>query len=102
MIDSDKSSGWEIAFGVLCIPFLWAWSGFAMSKLWTWFLVPLGVPAVGIWAAMGIACIGRLMLHNGNSDKSEDKQRVLFVVVTDFARSGFALAFGYFLLWMAS
>ena len=29
-------------------------NGYVLTKLWLWFLVPLGVPAIGIAAAMGI------------------------------------------------
>lgn len=30
------------------------YNGFVLSKLWLWFVVPLGVPSIGIAAAMGI------------------------------------------------
>ncbi len=31
-----------------------AWSAYVMSMLWGWFLVPLGVPAIGFVQAWGI------------------------------------------------
>lgn len=31
--------------------------GFVISTLWLWFLVPLGIPAISIVAAMGISLI---------------------------------------------
>lgn len=30
------------------------WGGYIASLLWGWFLVPLGVPAIGYWHAVGI------------------------------------------------
>ena len=32
-------------------------NGWAVSVLWGWFVVPLGVPAVGIAHAIGLRCI---------------------------------------------
>lgn len=31
------------------------WSGFVTSTLWGWFIVPLGISAIGLWHAAGIS-----------------------------------------------
>lgn len=47
--------------------------GFVLSILWGWFLVPLGVPAVGVAGAIGVALvIGMLTEHLKNQDSTED------------------------------
>jgi hypothetical protein len=38
--------------------------GFVLSKLWSWFLVPLGLPVIGALHAAGIMGLVRLMTHD--------------------------------------
>lgn len=33
------------------------WAGYVMSKLWLWYLVPLGLPVIGTWTMFGTALI---------------------------------------------
>lgn len=54
--DSFESKGVKIAFWISAIPTM-ILSGFCFSKIWLWFIVPLGVPAVGIAHAMGLMMI---------------------------------------------
>lgn len=44
----------------LTLPFA-AWSGFAVSHLWKWFVVPLGLPAISIFHAAGLTLIATVM-----------------------------------------
>lgn len=37
------------------------WGGFALSKLWGWFLVPLGMPSVLWWHAGGLLGVHTLL-----------------------------------------
>lgn len=37
------------------------WKGYLVSIMWRWFLVPLGVPAVGAWHVIGIALVVSVM-----------------------------------------
>lgn len=34
-----------------------AFSGFVVTKLWAWFVAPLGIPTIGIAQAMGLSLI---------------------------------------------
>lgn len=43
--------------------------GWALSTLWAWFLVPIGVPAIGIATALGISVIIGLFTVHLNNDK---------------------------------
>jgi hypothetical protein len=42
------------------------WTGFVLSTLWAWFLIPLGAPAVGVIHAAGIGMIVRFMTFQFN------------------------------------
>lgn len=49
-------------FAVLLLSFVWvaAWSGFTLSVLWGWFVVPMfGLPALSVAQAYGIALVVR-------------------------------------------
>jgi uncharacterized membrane protein SpoIIM required for sporulation len=45
----------SVAFVVAIIGLLLVEQGWAISTLWGWFVVPLGAPAIGIAAAIGLA-----------------------------------------------
>ncbi len=47
------------------------WSGFVLSILWGWFLVPLGVPAIGTAHAIGIAVVMG-MFHRNNAKRDDE------------------------------
>lgn len=47
--------------------------GFVLASLWGWFVVPLGVPALGIAQAIGISLIVSLFLAHLARDKSDDE-----------------------------
>lgn len=46
--------------------------GFVLSKLWLWFLVPLGVPAIGVALAIGIIVLVNLLTSDPNAAKDDD------------------------------
>lgn len=50
------------ALGLLT--FLAMWGGFVLSVLWSWFLVPLGLPAITWLQASGLLLIGQLLSGN--------------------------------------
>jgi hypothetical protein len=37
------------------------WGGFALAKLWGWFVVPLGVPSIIWWQASGLITVFALL-----------------------------------------
>ena len=45
--------------------------GFVLSVLWGWFAVPLGVPAIGIAGAIGIALLVGMLSHQAGKDDRE-------------------------------
>ena len=48
-------------------------SGTALAILWRWFVVPLGVPEIGLWQASGIsALVGLMTMKMGDYAHRED------------------------------
>ncbi len=80
------------------------WSGFALSKLWAWFLVPaLGVPPLSIPAAIGLALVVSYMTYQGtNADKDRNTtERVIDGALTLALKPAIALGFGWVVAqWM--
>jgi hypothetical protein len=69
---SFENKGVKIAFWVSAIP-AQILSGFCFTKIWLWFIVPLGVPEIGIAHAIGlmifISCFKTIKMHD--TTKSE-------------------------------
>lgn len=66
-----------------------AFRGFVLSYLWAWFLVPLGLPEIGIAHAIGIAMMMALVAKNV---EKEDEKREPTEALTRSTR-WFAVAF---------
>lgn len=71
----------KLVIALLCVPVLFLinvfWGAFVSSTLWGWFLVPLGVPAITYWHAVGIgsviaAFLGSRGMPPDIEDKDED------------------------------
>jgi hypothetical protein len=62
-----------IAFFALTLAALSIWSGYVLSILWGWFLVPMGAKQIGVAHAIGLAAIVNVFMGqrgvNGNDDK---------------------------------
>jgi hypothetical protein len=46
--------------------------GFVLSQLWLWFLVPLGVPVVGIAQAIGISLLVSMLTVSSHKSSDDD------------------------------
>lgn len=62
---------------IASIPLLFIEQGWAISTLWGWFLVPLGVPAIGIAASIGIAITLSVLVSRYRKTDDDDKWGVL-------------------------
>lgn len=86
------------------IPLGVMWSGFALSKLWAWFLVPaLGVPQLSIPAAIGLALVVSYMTYqNTNADEDKDTtERVINAALMLALKPAIALGLGWVVAqWM--
>jgi hypothetical protein len=79
-------------------------SGYALSVLWDWFVVPyFGVAAISIPLAIGLALIVQYLTHQ--EQKTEPGKDVASILIEGFVRAIFkplfALAFGWIVtLWL--
>jgi len=48
------------------------WSGYVLSVMWGWFLVPLGAPEIGVAHAIGIAGLVAMIAKNSNVSKDDE------------------------------
>ena len=80
------------------------WSGYALSKLWVWFLVPaLGVPALSIPAAIGLALVVSYMTHQPTRDDPDKDatEKAIEGAISLALKPAVALGFGWVIArWM--
>ena len=67
--------------------------GLVVSRLWMWFIVPLGVPAISIKNAMGFSILVSMLFYN--SDSESKKKKWYELLISAFASPLFSLLFGY-------
>lgn len=48
--------------------------GWVLSVIWGWFMVPLGAPAIGIAAAIGVALIGHMVAGSWQPTREQTKE----------------------------
>lgn len=48
---------------LMLLPLFILWRGFALSVLWKWFIVPLGVPALSVPMACGLLVVVGVLTH---------------------------------------
>lgn len=84
---------------LLMIPFSAILNGWALSKLWAWFFMPtLGLPALSIPQAIGVACVVTYLTYQHPNATSAEKpfQKVLLgAILISVFRPAFAVAFGW-------
>lgn len=52
--------------------------GLVLSYLWLWFAVPLGVPALNLWHACGVAALLSLFTRRAPEKDKTEKEDVLY------------------------
>ena len=90
----DKFTWPEFWLGIVTVLPMWALQGFVASQLWKWFMVPIGLPLLGIWQALGILLVtryftGTFKLFN------KDERPILRILYEGVLRALFFLAMGY-------
>lgn len=73
----------ECKMFILCVALIGLfWSSFVATTLWGWFMVPLGVPSIGYWHAVGIlSLISVLMGSRGLTYRSmQDKEAKIYEI----------------------
>jgi hypothetical protein len=82
------------ALALVLLPLVLLWGGHVTSVLWGWFVVPLGVPGVNVFHAIGLQLVaGTFML--GIAKEKVDDDRALGRLVTISIAYLLALGFGW-------
>ena len=92
-----KALGYFTAF-IVTVIFSSIWSGYVLSLLWSWFMVPaFNLPQLSIPLAIGMAIIVRYMTDHIISDKDSRPASEILVlgIVYGFGRPLLALITGW-------
>lgn len=81
----------------LLSPLTWMWKAFALFKLWSWFLVPAGVPRLGFVTAMSITLIVSLLTPSKVDDKETTDKDWIKAIVIALLHPAFVLFCGWIL-----
>lgn len=91
----DNSAG-EIAlgliFGMMAVP----WYAFTLAKLWLWFVVPLGMPVIGMAHVYGLVTLVSMPLIGvaWSANKAHEDKPVYFIPIAHGCATAVALAVG--------
>ncbi len=76
--------------------------GYAILKLWAWFIVPLGVSSLGFWHALGFALIASYLTYDvgalmarGREDKRTFTEKAVEDMIMGVLLPLWALTFGW-------
>lgn len=94
-MSETRSPHVELLKGLVLLALFIPWKGWVLSKLWGWFLVPLGAPRIGVVAAAGVLMVVSFLRPTRPSRPGEDPR----VTMADAFRSvlipAFELGMGY-------
>lgn len=77
---------------VLSIPLI-IYRGFAIATLWVWFVIPLGLPAISLMHAVGIALTVNVIITQPN--ETPNKAKPFLPLVKSFVTSSLGLLVGW-------
>lgn len=75
MKEKTKSGCGAAVVAMAIVPFSVALRGWAVSVLWGWFVVPLGVAAIGMWNAAGISLIAGFLTYRSDLTTKDDNDK---------------------------
>lgn len=71
-----------LVLGLIGVALLTMWQGYVLTVLWGWFIVPLGVPAIGVAHAVGFAAMLALRTRVRGKDNRTVMQAFLSAAIT--------------------
>ncbi len=90
----------EIIIGLILSPVLTIIHGLLLKLFWGWFVVPLGVPAIGVAHALGISLVVSMLTHqriNNNDNDSSIRQEIFVSIATAIILLVFGATFHAFM-----
>jgi hypothetical protein len=92
---TDKEKAALGCFGLVAVVPAALWAGFVISKLWLWFVVPLGVPPITMWTGVGFDLLLSFITHQTHKETPEPTWNLaiagLFVKPAAFLLCGWAI-----------
>jgi hypothetical protein len=91
---------------ILLIPLFMGVQGYAIMKLWLWFMTPLGLPVIGLWHAVGIKGTVGYLARNWQPlpadwvGKDDEGAGLVMTLAEEFGVPLFVLVFGYVVHWL--
>lgn len=86
-MDKILASLFELLYAILSSVI----SGLCVAIMWKWFIVPLGVPAIGTAHAIGLTYLYAVAAGEKNPDRTTDFKKITYVILFDVI----ALLFAY-------
>ena len=89
-----------LVYCLLCLGHTF-FSGLVILKLWTWFMVPLGLPAIALYHAIGLDMLFAAFkgIQHGKPSEETDREKLFIhssaVVVASYLHLGICLLLGY-------
>lgn len=77
------------------IAFMIVLRGWVISVLWAWFMVPLGLPDIGVAAAVGLSCLMAVFLPTPAQMKNKEAEDRVQTMIYPFVSWVLALAIGW-------
>lgn len=87
---------------VLLTPVVMIWRGYVLSILWAWFVVPFGLPPLGIAGAIGLSYVVSLMSGVAYIDPLNDDDEPLERLLKAAGMAFFVPALGLLLGWIVA
>lgn len=106
--DAERRAGcWLAILGILSVIPASVMRGWVLKIIWGWFLVPLGVPAVGIVQALGISALVGMLTHEmagTQGHKYDDNKNVNLMtsIFLAFVQPLAVLFFCWLIRWVSS
>ena len=91
---TSAGTAWYVALWAVLVASTIA-EGAVMARLWSWFVVPLGLPRIGVAHAVWLSVIVALRGTFSTSDEAPSYDRFVDALSNAIARCSVALAVGY-------
>lgn len=93
MSQNDDDVVAKVIAVLISIPVTAIWRGYVLTMMWAWFVMPLGVRALGVAQAIGLAMIVGFLTHQRRPN--DPTHTLMDAVVAAFLTPAIALGLGW-------
>lgn len=69
--------------------------GWVLIWLWTWFIIPLGMPSINFWQALGISLVAAFLTYELNISGDDPKEEAVVTLIKSISMSLMAILVGF-------